>query len=231
MYKKSVGMFRSIVISIFIHVSLIAPIVISYYYNPRKMPKQSEKLIISIDGIISNQQQEKTVAKEETQPPPPKPKPQPVPKPKEIKQPTPVKNPIEKIEKQKQEEMTHEDTPAIKQEEVIKSDINQEAQTIDDEKKEQEEINKYLVELKKRLAPNINYPQEARKKGYIGIPIVTFNIQANGEVLKESIYVSQTSGSIALDEAAKEAIMKSSPFLPPPKVLNDISIEIYFRVK
>ena len=64
--------------------------------------------------------------------------------------------------------------------------------------------------LKIERIGNLNYPEEARRKGLQGQLQMTVAIKANGEV--EEIKVNRSSGSKVLDQAARRIVMLSAPF-------------------
>ena len=64
--------------------------------------------------------------------------------------------------------------------------------------------------LKIERVGNLNYPEEAKRKGLKGQLQLTVAIKSNGEV--EEIKVNRSSGSKVLDAAAKRIVMLSAPF-------------------
>jgi protein TonB len=81
--------------------------------------------------------------------------------------------------------------------------------------------------MKKRLSSNIRYPLEAKKRGYVGMPAVGFSILEDGSV--EDAHIVKSSGYELLDKSALEAVLNSSPLEKPPRILRNISVDIFFK--
>jgi len=71
-----------------------------------------------------------------------------------------------------------------------------------------------------------NYPLLAKKRGIEGTATTEFTINSNG--LPENIRIVRSSGSDILDNAAKNTVVRASPF---PAVNGIIEIPITFRLK
>lgn len=79
---------------------------------------------------------------------------------------------------------------------------------------------KYAIERAKR------YPLSARKRGIEGTATAEFTINSRG--YPEDVKIIRSSGSQILDEAARETVMRASPF---PVINGSIEIPITFRLK
>lgn len=69
---------------------------------------------------------------------------------------------------------------------------------------------------------NMNYPDEAKKRGFIGTLIMTVGINPTGNV--KEIKIIQSSGFKSIDDAAKHLVQLSSPFEAIPNNVNNIDI-------
>jgi protein TonB len=212
---NSPNIFISSIISLFLHLAFFG-FLAGFYSHESENIKNTRKLIVQIDGIVADKQLEEKTASMPIpkQTPPPKPKPKPPLSEEKIKD-TPKQETPPQIEEKPQVTQT----PS--------SDITQQAQTIKDDKNEAEEINRYLSLLRKKLSGFIVYPKDAKDMGYIGVPTVNLTILEDGSV--ESVTIIKSSGYAILDKSAVEAVINSSPFEKPPRVLRDVAIEIYFK--
>ncbi|WP_297202058.1 energy transducer TonB [uncultured Pluralibacter sp.] len=62
-----------------------------------------------------------------------------------------------------------------------------------------------------------NYPQDARRRRRSGTVILTFSVDASGNLLGEKLLAS--SGTMSLDRAAMQALNNARPLPPPPSVI------------
>ncbi|MDR0580287.1 MAG: energy transducer TonB [Campylobacteraceae bacterium] len=204
---KTPNIFTSFVLSLMLHAGFASCLI--GFYNHKEI-KKTEHLIVQIEGEISKNQLEEKRAQETPPPPPPKTKPKPQPKQQES-----IGEPKKIEEEQPQEPDT------------ANNDINQTAQRIDEKIDDTKEITKYLAVMKKRLSSNIKYPLKAKRKGYVGVPVIGFSILEDGSAA--DIHIVKSSGYELLDKSAFEAVKNSSPFEKPPRPLLDISVDIFFR--
>lgn len=239
MTVKEPSIAASFFLSIIMHLMLFGGAAAAYFYKPSTPPRNVERLVVQLEGMASHTQAEKKIAVEEKKEelplvekpvePPPEPKEKPKPKPKEKPAPRKVK-PMEEavIERIKPEEELPVPAPQAPSDQV---DINREEQMLMSVQDDLTAINRYLVSFKKKLAENLIYPKEAKRKEYTGIPTVKLSILMDGSVPADSVSIQKSSGYAALDEAAMEAIKQSSPFPPPPRALENVAVEIVFNVK
>jgi protein TonB len=84
----------------------------------------------------------------------------------------------------------------------------------------------YLETVRFRIERYKKYPQIARERNIEGRVTIRFVITPEGEV--RGIEVAQCSGSMALDEAALEAVKDAAPFPKPPRHLfsGEIPLEL-----
>ncbi|MGR9115144.1 MAG: energy transducer TonB [Gammaproteobacteria bacterium] len=76
---------------------------------------------------------------------------------------------------------------------------------------------------------NLNYPEVARKKNFLGKLTMEVGIKADGSIY--SIRIKQSSGNQALDDAAKRIVQISGPFPPLPKeLLKELEVLVITRV-
>jgi periplasmic protein TonB len=69
---------------------------------------------------------------------------------------------------------------------------------------------------------NLNYPEEARRQGLSGRPILTVSVARNGEV--KGVVLQRSSGRKILDDAAINIVRLASPYAPLPHTSEDIDI-------
>lgn len=65
-----------------------------------------------------------------------------------------------------------------------------------------------LRQIRDSVMRHVIYPERARRMGWEGTVIVSFTVHEDGSV--HDARIAQSSGTLVLDEAAKEALMKSS---------------------
>lgn len=76
---------------------------------------------------------------------------------------------------------------------------------------------------------NLNYPEIARKKGYSGTLTMDVGIKADGSIY--SMRITKSSGSKALDDAAKRIVRLSAPFAALPReLLQEVDVLVIPRV-
>ena len=69
---------------------------------------------------------------------------------------------------------------------------------------------------------NLNYPDEAKKRGFVGTLIMTVGINAEGTI--KDIKIIQSTGFKSIDDAAKHLVQLSGPFETIPDNKNKIDI-------
>jgi len=62
-----------------------------------------------------------------------------------------------------------------------------------------------------------NYPEDARRRKRTGTAVITFSVDAQGEILSTALVSS--SGTLSLDKAALTALINARPLPPPPEEL------------
>ncbi|MCU6670982.1 TonB family protein [Enterobacteriaceae bacterium H4N4] len=62
-----------------------------------------------------------------------------------------------------------------------------------------------------------NYPEDARRRKRTGTAVITFSVDARGEILTTKLVSS--SGTLSLDKAALTALINARPLPPPPEEL------------
>jgi pilus assembly protein CpaC len=89
-----------------------------------------------------------------------------------------------------------------------------------------QELKNYISAVQSKISKYIQYPVEAKGTGWYGTTKLGIFITSEGKI--KDIEVVQSSGYNLLDEAAKSAIKKASPFPPFPKELKlkELRIEI-----
>lgn len=89
----------------------------------------------------------------------------------------------------------------------------------------------YLLDWQRKVqrTGNLNYPEVARKKDFIGSLVMDVGVKQDGSIY--SIRISRSSGSKALDDAAKRIVTMSAPFPPLPKDLRkELDVLVITRV-
>lgn len=69
---------------------------------------------------------------------------------------------------------------------------------------------------------NLNYPDEARRRGLGGRLVITVAVRRNGSI--EEIVVNRSSGLGVLDQAAKRSVRLAEPFPPLPRTSEDVDV-------
>jgi periplasmic protein TonB len=83
-------------------------------------------------------------------------------------------------------------------------------------------------ERKVERTGNLNYPAIAQKKNFSGALTMDVGIKADGSIY--SMYISQSSGYPALDEAAKRIVRMSAPFSAlPSDLLKELNVLVITR--
>lgn len=91
-------------------------------------------------------------------------------------------------------------------------------------------INLYVKDLIRDVQRNLVYPNEARKEGLVGTPVIRFTLTESGEIVPGSLSVHKSSGYSILDQYALQAVRESVPFTAPPKQIT-VNIAISFAEK
>jgi len=91
--------------------------------------------------------------------------------------------------------------------------------------------NRYLAEhfayIRDKIFKNVSYPALARRMGWQGKVVLSFNIQTNGSI--KDPQVARGSGYEILDQNALESLKESAPF-PRPPVEAQIMIPVVYRL-
>lgn len=75
----------------------------------------------------------------------------------------------------------------------------------------------YLAELRQAILRNQRYPEQARRRGAEGLALLTFVIQADGQI--DQVRLTHSSGDQALDQAAISALATLGRFKPIPPAI------------
>ncbi|EMT5583787.1 TPA: energy transducer TonB [Providencia stuartii] len=146
-------------------------------------------------------------------------KPQPTPK-KEKKE--PPKKPIKKLESDNSKSNSApvtSDAAALKQSSKIAADFNSQSQSqLDAEKAWQALVLGQLNKFKR-------YPDDARRRNRTGIPVVEFDVDAQGYVIKSSLI--KGSGTRSLDREAEKVLSRAQPLpIPPAEMLRNGKVTV-----
>ncbi len=96
-----------------------------------------------------------------------------------------------------------------------------------DQSAENQYIKEHFDYINKIVSINISYPYKARKMSMEGDVTISFLVCLDGSV--KGIKVNKSSGFSTLDDNAVQAVMKASPF-PPPPVEVKIVIPITYKL-
>jgi len=94
------------------------------------------------------------------------------------------------------------------------------------------DLGSYLGNARMRIEKGKRYPREARRRGWEGKVILSFQINRKGEVAQ--IGLVQSSGYQELDEEGIATIRRASPFLPLPMTEGgelEVEIPLVFRLE
>lgn len=94
------------------------------------------------------------------------------------------------------------------------------------------DLGSYLGNARMRIEKAKRYPREARRRGWEGKVVLSFQINRKGEVAE--IKLIQSSGYPDLDEEGFATLRRASPFLPPPLTDQDrleVEIPLVFRLE
>jgi protein TonB len=83
-----------------------------------------------------------------------------------------------------------------------------------------------------RIEKAKRYPREARRRGWEGKVVLSFQINRRGEVAELKLV--QSSGYPELDEEGIATLRRASPFLPPPVTEErglEVEIPLVFRLE
>jgi TonB family protein len=94
------------------------------------------------------------------------------------------------------------------------------------------DLDSYLGYARMKIEKAKRYPREARRRGWEGIVVLSFQINRKGEVAK--IRLIQSSGYHELDEEGMAILRRASPFSPPPLAEDErleVEIPLVFRLE
>lgn len=171
-------------------------------------PEESE-----LPPIPINEQAELLVTKTE------KKKAQPVPKKEKREQP---KKPVEVVESDNSRSSAApatSDAAALKMTDRVAADFNSDSQaTLDAEKQWQAMVLGKLNKFKR-------YPDDARRRNRTGIPVIMFDVDAQGYVIKSSLV--KESGTRSLDREAEKVLSRAQPLpIPPAQMIRNGKVTV-----
>jgi protein TonB len=94
------------------------------------------------------------------------------------------------------------------------------------------DLGSYLGNARMRIEKAKRYPREARRRGWEGKVVLSFQINRKGEVLQ--IRLVQSSGYPELDDEGIATIRRASPFPPPPLMdqnMLEVEIPLVFKLE
>jgi len=94
---------------------------------------------------------------------------------------------------------------------------------------EENELTKYIGEVKSIIGKNTYYPEGARNKGFEGTVSVVFTVGVDGKV--SGVKVVASSGADVLDLSAVTIVENSSPLPPPPDGELKLKLPLVFSMK
>jgi TonB family C-terminal domain len=87
----------------------------------------------------------------------------------------------------------------------------------------------YAAMVGRKVRERLIYPQKLRNKGLAGTATVGFIVATDGTVRKETLRVTLSSGSQALDESALATVLAAAPFDPPLRE-TDVAVDVVFGI-
>jgi periplasmic protein TonB len=229
---------RAVAVSLTLHASLLVPLVIiERYTHPGNSP---QRLLVELFGMIADRQAEaRAPAPMETRPSPPKPAAH-VRTESRAAQPAAAnlrpdpEGPVAAPESSQQPfappgEM-HSRTPNEPDSAAAPGELQQE-QTLQGAEMDMDELRRYLATVQKNLQAHLVYPEEAKKGGYQGTPVVGFTITASGMIGQGSLVLVQSSGYEDLDASALRAAIASEPFDAPIRELKQVQVGVKFEMR
>jgi protein TonB len=229
LHRPPFSMTTAVAFSVAFHAFLLLPVLL-WKFKPAEQSK-NDKLVVELYGMITNRQEQARAPAAKAQPtvkPPPKveikkAKAEQTEKKKSVTQ--TVYSPVLIAEQSEQKEkQTSVQTPATSSD----SDL-QKQQTLSQDKK-LDELKKYLAKLKKKVQGNLVYPEEAKKSGYEGTPVVKFTLTDSGGIRPGSLVIARSSGYAVLDMNAMKAAQDSAPFERPEREM-EVAIGVGFGLK
>ena len=222
----------AVIASVALHGSLLMPFLFLKNHQPQKI--KTDKLLVELYGMIAERQQAEHVPTKVIKQPP-----------KKV-----VAQNISKIQQRSVKEnkpITSESTVHIPQAEKLVPALSQSSQTAVNESKSFtdtpqqqttlnikdrniDELKRYLAKIKKKIQSNLAYPEEAKRIGYEGMPVVRFTISNSGMIQPGSLIVIKSSGYPLLDANALKAAHDSEPFEQPAHTM-EIAITLSFELK
>lgn len=160
-------------------------------------PEESE-----LPSLPTNEQAELLVTKTEKQ------RSQPLPKKERREQP---KKPVEVVESDNSRSSVApvtSDAAALKTTDRVAANLNSHSQAMLDAEKQWQAL--VLGKLNKYK----RYPDDARRRNRTGIPVIIFDVDAQGYVIKSSLV--KASGTRSLDREAEKVIFRAQPLPVPP---------------
>jgi protein TonB len=94
------------------------------------------------------------------------------------------------------------------------------------------DLGSYLGNARMRIEKAKRYPREARRRGWEGKVVLSFQINRKGEV--SQIRLVQSSGYPELDDEGIATIRRASPFAPPPladQIKLEVEIPLVFKLE
>lgn len=82
-----------------------------------------------------------------------------------------------------------------------------------------------IAEIRKRIARQKTFPEEAKEKGWEGVVTVQFQINATGQL--DFVKVAKSSGYAVLDQSATAAVSQAAPF---PYLAGVIQVPMEYRL-
>lgn len=147
------------------------------------------------------------------------------------KQPAPKAAPAEKPREPAPEEVLEEALARIKKRagsrQTIASNLPEGTSSGWEEKQKEFEYSAYYDKVERAVRENWIPPQNINLKEQSAMTVVSLTLLPDGRVLKS--YIEETSGNAHFDQSVMRAILKSTPFPPPPIGLKQSHFELGLR--
>ena len=191
---------------------------------PREVPKPKPKP----KKVVLPKKKETPPKEKKAEKPPPEKK---QPEKKVEKKPEPKPAPVEKPPEPSPEEVLEEALARIKKRagsrEKLAANVPGRSSSPWEEKKKEIEYSAYYDQVERAVRENWIPPQDMNSEEESAMTVVSLTLLPDGRVLKS--YIEESSGDPQFDQSVMRAILKSTPFPPPPIGLKQQSLDLGLR--
>jgi TonB family protein len=193
-----------------------------------KPPPQVSKPKPEPKKVVVPEKKETPPKKKEAEKPPPEKK---QPEKKVEKKPEPKPTPVEEPPEPAPEEILEEALARIKKRagsrDKVAANATGRSSSPWEEKQKEIEYSAYYDQVERAVRENWIPPQDRNFEEESAMTVVSLTLLPDGRVLKS--YIEETSGDPQFDQSVMRAILKSTPFPPPPIGLKQQSFDLGLR--